>query len=163
MYKILDLKKESKAIQNLVVSISVLLMIFLLMAVGVSYLQIKSTLNQKTQDYSNNLSQSLETSIEESFKLLQSNTELLKANLALEQAFQQQDKPQLLKLSEPIFQHSLLKHAITHFYYHQTNQRNLLRVHAPNNNQDLITRQTLANRLQHDKTPKTLNLEHWEP
>ncbi|MDH5599877.1 MAG: EAL domain-containing protein [Gammaproteobacteria bacterium] len=58
-------------------------------------------------------------------------------------AFSQHDRKTLLKLGEPLFKKLKLSHNVTHFYFHDSQRINLLRIHQPTRNNDLINRFTM--------------------
>lgn len=61
----------------------------------------------------------------------------------LQQAMIRGDRASLLRISQPIFKSLLAEHEITHFYFHDTQGINVLRVHQPERFGDLIDRFTL--------------------
>jgi signal transduction histidine kinase len=90
-------------------------------------------------------------SVQELFdKQIQSETEHLDAvitvlsqNLELQAAWLAQDREKLLQLSEPLLTDLSNRLKITHFYYHDANRINFLRVYHPERFGDVIKRQTL--------------------
>ncbi len=61
----------------------------------------------------------------------------------LQQAFSQQNRTELSNISNPIFENLLSQHQITHFYYHNLDGQNFLRVHSPYRYGDKVNRATL--------------------
>lgn len=59
-------------------------------------------------------------------------------------ALKAKDRDALLKLSSALFKRLLQEHSITHFYFHDKQRVNLLRVHAPERHGDVINRFTLT-------------------
>lgn len=57
-------------------------------------------------------------------------------------ALQAQDRNALLALSTPIYQQLHERNNVTHFYFHDAQRVNLLRVHAPQRQGDIINRYT---------------------
>lgn len=64
-------------------------------------------------------------------------------NEKLSSALANRDKEQLLRYGEPLFNKIRQDFNITHLYFHGTDRVNLLRVHAPYRNGDLIKRITM--------------------
>ena len=64
-------------------------------------------------------------------------------NRDIQDAWKKKDREMLFELSIPIFNYLRENHNITHFYYHDINKRNFLRIHNPNYHSDLIVRETL--------------------
>ncbi len=58
-------------------------------------------------------------------------------------AIKTQDRDRLLAFGEPILKRFRAEHGITHFYVHRPDRVNLLHVHKPEKNGDLINRVTL--------------------
>ena len=89
--------------------------------------------------------------LEKLFELeLTENTERLDAILAfiekdetIVKAWKDQDREQLLKVVESQFSYLKLKHKVTHFYFHDKNTVNFLRVHKPEKFGDSISRVTM--------------------
>lgn len=82
--------------------------------------------------------------------ILATNTQTLSASLGfivqdsrIVAALKAHDRAALLALSQPIFQRLKQEQHITHFYYHDLHRVNLLRVHQPARNGDVIDRYTL--------------------
>lgn len=83
-------------------------------------------------------------------KQADSETELLKALMELllkdpkiQAAWMSKDREQLFRLTSPVLKELHEKHNITHFYFHDTNQVNFLRVHNPERHGDIINRYTM--------------------
>ncbi len=76
--------------------------------------------------------------------LMEAVATTLADNPALQEAWRQKDRASLLEHTQQLFAHLRRDYHITHFYFHDTNGVNFLRVHAPEKHDDVITRQTLA-------------------
>ncbi|MFC1748453.1 EAL domain-containing protein [Pseudomonadota bacterium] len=68
--------------------------------------------------------------------------EVIANNSSLRTALKAGDRDALLTQSMPIFQNLKTKHNITHFYFHDTQRVNILRVHQPHRHGDVINRFT---------------------
>ncbi len=62
---------------------------------------------------------------------------------ALTEAWLRKDRDALLRASLPIFEEIRQDHRVTHFYFHQPDRINFLRVHNPELHGDLIARYTM--------------------
>ncbi|MDO3377772.1 ATP-binding protein [Geoalkalibacter halelectricus] len=69
--------------------------------------------------------------------------ELLARDPHLQQAMEAGDRAALLEFSRPLFEEVLLPNGISHLYFHQPDQRVLLRLHKPDFHGDLIGRHSL--------------------
>lgn len=95
--------------------------------------------------------QLLTSSIEIETKKLEGFLELLSQNTSLKQAMRNDDKNRLLALAERNF-NSLKKHHVSHFYFHQPNLVNYLRVHQPQRFGDQINRKSALDASKSRKT-----------
>lgn len=84
------------------------------------------------------------------YQVIQNETEKLESflffiskNNELQQAFSQRNRGMLSNYSNPIFENLRNRHQTTHFYYHNLEGKNFLRVHSPNKHSDRIKRSTL--------------------
>lgn len=69
--------------------------------------------------------------------------ELLMRDSAIQQAWLSGDRDELRRVVSPIFSGLEANHSVTHFYFHDTAGRNVLRVHQPSRFGDIIPRYTL--------------------
>lgn len=69
--------------------------------------------------------------------------ELIQSDKDIQRAWLNRDRNSLLRLTKPIFDYIKTKHHINHFYFHDLNKINFLRVHRPNHHGDKIDRYTL--------------------
>ncbi len=85
-------------------------------------------------------------------KQLDSDTEILNATIKtliesgdpqIQATWIARDHEKLLNLTSPLFEQLRSKHRITHFYFHDTDRINFLRVHNPKRHSDLINRFTM--------------------
>jgi len=81
--------------------------------------------------------------IESETELLITILELVAKNKDLQKAWITKDRSSLLKLSGPLLKEMGAKHHITHFYFHNPDQTNFLRVYDPDRFGDVVNRFTL--------------------
>ncbi|MBF0449442.1 MAG: response regulator [Candidatus Magnetomorum sp.] len=104
--------------------------------------QHQNSLSQTMMHHIDELSHSLQISLEQQMFGLDTATEFLTANPLIKKAVQERDIENLLKTWKPVF-HSLKKnYNITHFYFFDAKRICLLRVHKPEKNGDFIDRYT---------------------
>ncbi len=83
-------------------------------------------------------------------ELLNSIIEILATNQDLQQAWMTKDRLSLLEQSSPLLNELAIKHRITHFNFHNTDQTNFLRVYDPERFGDTINRFTLLEAMKTD-------------
>lgn len=84
-----------------------------------------------------------QTTVKERTHKLEATLAMIIDNVELRNAFKTGDREALLARVEPLFQQLKTRHKITHFYFHDTQRVNLLRVHHPERYGDTIDRFTL--------------------
>ncbi len=103
--------------------------------------------NNKQQAYADNLNVELNRSLINALNVDTSKITAFirfsKTNDDIKQAWKSQDRAVLLQKSTPIYHWLRAQHQITHFYFHNTNGNNFLRVHAPEKFGDMIERETM--------------------
>jgi len=81
--------------------------------------------------------------IESETELLSSILELVAKDEKLQNAWTAKDRSSLLQLSAPLLKEMGAKHRITHFYFHNPDRTNFLRVYDPDRFDDVVNRFTL--------------------
>ena len=94
----------------------------------------KNTLERATDKFYNGLAEQSDE--------LDGYTEILANDPRLKDALKRQDRQALLDTYDDLFLHLREEHNLTHFYFHRPDRVNLLRVHKPGKNGDLINRFT---------------------
>ncbi len=89
-----------------------------------------------------NTSRILDGAMVEQSKTIAALEEILLHDGTIGKALQKKDKQYLLSIYKDIYAELREKHSITHFYFHNPDRINLLRVHKPEKNGDLINRFT---------------------
>ncbi len=87
--------------------------------------------------------ESLDMQLNEDADHLAAAIEVLKWDVRYRSAWLARDRTALLDLASPLFNRLRDEHRITHFYFHDLNSVNFLRVHSPERYGDTITRFTL--------------------
>ncbi|MGB2987642.1 MAG: PAS domain S-box protein [Phycisphaerae bacterium] len=103
-------------------------------------------------------SYNLEERLEEQTRTLSALEDGLLANAGLTDALKAQDRDRLLVDYEPILTQFRAEHGITHLYFHRPDRVNLLRVHKPEKNGDLIDRFTAREAERTGKTASGIEL-----
>ncbi|OGX10151.1 MAG: hypothetical protein A2Y06_00030 [Omnitrophica WOR_2 bacterium GWA2_37_7] len=99
-------------------------------------LEFKKVVKEVNKDYYSSLNS--EASI------IASYIDLIEQNKNLQQAYITNDRKALYEFSKPIFQELNRSYQITHFYFHDTQRNNYLRVHKPDDFGDFIDRYTMG-------------------
>lgn len=97
--------------------------------------RIKNSLKGIQQQFSGELVNDAE--------LLSALIDSLQGNQSLQRAWLDRDREKLLQLATPSFQSYKSKHRVTHFYFHDLDRINFLRIHNPARYGDYIDRFTL--------------------
>lgn len=84
-----------------------------------------------------------EKQVDSEVELLKALIELLEKDISLQYAWSAKDRKELLRLTLPTMKNFHDKHNITHFYFHDINRVNFLRVHKPEKHGDIIDRYTM--------------------
>lgn len=84
-----------------------------------------------------------ERQIKTETELMSAEIQIIAGNKLIQDAWLAKDREVLLKRVSPILKMLDSQHKITHFYFHDLNQRNFLRVHKPDMHGDIIDRMTL--------------------
>ena len=116
-----------------------LMFTFVFLTFNSSQKQIRSS----SQETVRTVSSMFSIEIIESSSMLAAVSHALIQNKDIEAAFIAQDRSRLLSLSLPLFAELSKDHLITHFYFHDTDRINLLRVHKPERFGDRINRFTM--------------------
>lgn len=90
--------------------------------------------------------------------LMSSAIELMDLNDDLMQAWKRGDRAALYAYTRPVFQKLSERYGITHFYFHDLNGRNFLRVHKPEKFSDIVNRYTMMQALETGKPSSGLEL-----
>ena len=127
------------------VMIAVSSVFFILMAIFLyaTYHLLDQHIKDMVSDKLQSVSSLLESIIISESELLGGLAQPLLVNEGLRQAFVQQDRTALLRLSQPIHNEMLNQHQVTHFYYHDLEMINFLRLHKPERHSDRIDRFTM--------------------
>ena len=101
---------------------------------------------------SNNIQQFYQTAFEKTAEKMMGVIEVLIKDPKLQDALKSSDRAKLLSLTSSLFDRIKIKYSITHFYFHDLQGINLLRVHQPERYGDTINRFTLIEAKQSGET-----------
>ncbi|MCP4689690.1 MAG: hypothetical protein GY859_16675, partial [Desulfobacterales bacterium] len=107
------------------------------------YLYEDNHLNHVARDRLSSLQRLFSGKIEDDAELMTGLMDLLKKDERLRAPRLAGDREALLRRAAPIFEDLRAKHRVTHFYFHDPNKVNFLRVHNPPRRGDLIDRFTM--------------------
>jgi len=84
----------------------------------------------------------LQAALKNRAEAMEASLEFISQNRQLITALKSGNRQQLLKIAAPIYKRQNTQYNITHFYFHDSNRVNLLRVHKPEKHGDKINRFT---------------------
>jgi len=84
----------------------------------------------------------LQVALKNKAEAMEASLEFISQNRQLITALKSGNRQQLLKIAAPIYKRQNKQYNITHFYFHDSNRVNLLRVHKPEKHGDKIDRFT---------------------
>ena len=152
LLKIKELRSDKPVLNRLMVPLSILVF-FLVLCFGiVIVVQHKNNLNEKNRYLVNEVSSDISKLLSEQAYALGSFQELLLGNKEIIKSMRDLDRPALFASTQKIFSKLNIKYNVTHFYFHDKNRVNLLRVHNPEKYGDSIDRFTA---LESERTMKT--------
>ncbi|MCP3901433.1 MAG: PAS domain S-box protein, partial [Desulfobacteraceae bacterium] len=132
-----------KLIQN---RLLIPLFIVLLLLVGAFSMVIITVQHDKLNEFSTHVLEESSNSLSRLFnkqsRALSAIQIVMLKDTGLKKALKRRDREYLLTEYEPLFKQVRDKHNITHFYFHDPDRINLLRVHNPAKHGDLINRHT---------------------
>ena len=134
----------------------------LLLLVGgfgaVLFITQQEGMNQAGREVLADAADELAEALEKQSDTLAALEEALLSNADLRDAMKRQDRQRLLTACENVFTRLREEHGVTHFYFHRPNRVNLLRVHKPEENGDLIDRFTACEAERTGKTASGIEL-----
>ena len=107
------------------------------------YIDLQSEFSHNLERHLEGVKKLFEKQFESETELLSTVLELTAKDERLQKAWTDKNRNTLLKLSVPLLKEMMVKHGITHFYFHNPDQTNFLRVHAPDRFGDVVNRFTL--------------------
>ena len=136
------LKKESiRAFLLIPLSLTILI---LLVAFVIALNRLHNRyVNEEVRKSVDAVSQLFQTELEEDAELLEAIIGFIQKDTNLQDAWLAEDRESLLDYALPIFEDIRSKHGITHFYFHDLDRVNFLRVHKPERHGDYIDRFTM--------------------
>ena len=99
-----------------------------------------------------------QTELTEDAELMETLITFFKQEPCLQQQLKAADREKLLHCALPLFKEINSTHRITHFYFHDVNQVNFLRVHNPRRFGDFIDRFTMKEAVETGKTASGIEL-----
>ncbi|MFC1523781.1 ATP-binding protein [Thermodesulfobacteriota bacterium] len=134
--------------QRLFIPVILALFIVTILSVsGVYWLQ-RQQVEKDVNDRADSLQELFQIKLDEEAVKIHGIIDFLKNDEALQKQWLQKDRERLLALSTPIFESIRDQYFITHFYFHQKDKINFLRVHQPERHGDEILRFTMNDAVQ---------------
>lgn len=100
-------------------------------------------INQEVQKSLKEVSRLFQMELEEDAGLLEGMIGFLQKDKNLQDAWLAGDRESLQRYASPVFEEICSKHKVTHFYFHDLDRVNFLRVHNPQKHGDHIDRFTM--------------------
>ena len=142
-FSICDTAPTSKPIMlSLMIPLCIVLVLLVGFFVAILVSMQKNNLYEDDQHMYTLISDDMAEELKERSKLLSVLQEIIVLDSGLREALKAQDQERLLADYAKVFQELKMKHNITHFYFHRPDRVNLLRVHKPEKDGDLINRFT---------------------
>ncbi|MCV6607597.1 MAG: diguanylate cyclase [Campylobacterales bacterium] len=135
--------KNFKIVLKVITPLIILLTLIAAISIYSLFILQKRHIVYSAQKKFENINYQIEKEIQENVKQIQGLINLVLHDEKIIKEFQNQDRERLLSLSSPIYEDLEEKYHITHFYFHNLDKKNFLRVHNPKVHSDLIKRVTL--------------------
>ena len=107
------------------------------------YINLQNEFSHDVERHLDGVQELFEKQIESETELLSTILELVAKDEGLQKAWETKDRNFLLQLSAPLLKEMGAKHRITHFYFHNPDRANFLRVYDPDRFGDVVNRFTL--------------------
>jgi hypothetical protein len=107
------------------------------------YINLQNEFSHDVERHLDGVQELFEKQIESETELLSTILELVAKDEGLQKAWETKDRNFLLQLSAPFLKEMGAKHRITHFYFHNPDRTNFLRVYDPDRFGDVVNRFTL--------------------
>ena len=107
------------------------------------YINLQNEFSHDVERHLDGVQELFEKQIESETELLSTTLELVAKDEGLQKAWETKDRNFLLQLSAPLLKEMGEKHRITHFYFHNPDRTNFLRVYDPDRFGDVVNRFTL--------------------
>ena len=118
-------------------------------SLGSLFLSQDSYIKNHVKDHVTTTSELYQFHLERDLETLHAVMLRISENKELRRAWGNNDLQTLLELSLPIYKKATAAHRITHFYYHDLEGVNALRVHSPKRSGDVIDRYTMRQAMEH--------------
>lgn len=109
----------------------------------IEYINLQNEFSHDVERHLDGVQELFEKQIESETELLSTILELVAKDEGLQKAWETKDRNFLLQLSAPLLKEMGAKHRITHFYFHNPDRTNFLRVYDPDRFGDVVNRFTL--------------------
>lgn len=97
----------------------------------------------RTSEILNNIQKTYENKIKQNYLIYNEIIHHIQSDPKISEYYLQKDRAKLYEYSKKLYTRLNEEFQITHFYFHDLDKRNFLRVHNPNTHSDLINRDTL--------------------
>ena len=109
----------------------------------IEYINLQNEFSHDVERHLDGVQELFEKQIESETELLSTILEMVAKDERLQKAWETKDRNFLLQLSTPLLKEMGAKNRITHFYFHNPDRTNFLRVYDPDRFGDVVNRFTL--------------------
>ena len=151
------MKNEKIKLQIFLPLILALLVVLITVIIGIFELQ-KVNIDHQFKHRLNSVNTLFRTELDQDSELLHGLINFIEKDKDLREAWLAHDRERLLEIALPIFNEMKTEHRVTHFYFHNTDKINYLRVHNPPYHGDTIDRFTLNSAVRKGKVVSGVEL-----
>ena len=134
---------DYKIKRQILITISISLTVIACLAITGIYLIQRKNIEEHVSMVARVQQETFELHLESQARLLHTIIQFILDTKELQQPWLNRDRKELLRIAMPLYTEINRKYNITHFYFHQTDKINFLRVHQPPRYGDFIDRYTL--------------------
>ena len=109
----------------------------------IEYINLQNEFSHDVERHLDGIQELFEKQIESETELLSTILEMVAKDEGLQKAWETKDRNFLLQVSAPLLKEMGAKHLLTHFYFHNPDRTNFLRVYDPDRFGDVVNRFTL--------------------
>ena len=154
----INTEKQVSVCKKVLLPLGLTLIFFLSLFFFISYYYLRQDIGRELLRQQKTVAILFQDLIDLRASLMESAVDQFAGSPDLQAAMQSGDRQRLYELTRPIYEPLFSKHGITHFYFHQPDGTNFLRVHQPDRYGDLITRYTLNRAAQQGRVSSGIEL-----
>jgi len=141
MYQI-NVDEEGSVLRNLLLPLTMVFVVITILVASALYVTHKKALTEFSVNTIQGVQAELDKGIEEKVSVLLTLEKVFTTTPQLIDALKQSDRQRLITMYQDYYQQLNERLSVTHFYFHQPDLVNLVRLHQPSRYGDTITRMT---------------------